>query len=357
MSDPTLYQDYTIHVVHPQFIGHVTWEGRTSGTPAYALPINLTLTNTSTNVVYTFSTTTDTSGNFSVDANALPAGNYNWHVKGTQYLSSSGGSVAFTPMAVPPTVEMGLQRAGDANNDNLVDITDFGILYGTFGNYTDPRADFNGDQVVDITDFSLLRGNFGQLGNRPGMAPPKQTGGSAVLEVRPQGKAPSNGGTVHVGDRFTLELWVNAQPGTNVVAQQSYLSFPPSELQLGDSKMANPVGGGPTLVTPDGNVLDVTLQNGICDGPNACSFNGLTVPAGSLAFASGTLNGTPGTGAFRVGTVTVQATAPGTATLHWQFSPPDPSTRNTKIVSDSGETVSQPGQFVDYVLNILPTGK
>ena len=66
---------------------------------------------------------------------------------------------------------MGVQLVGDANNDNLVDISDFGILYGTFGRACgdsgfDARADFNGDCVDDIVDFVLLRGNFGQPGNR-----------------------------------------------------------------------------------------------------------------------------------------------------------------------------------------------
>jgi hypothetical protein len=99
------------------------------------------------------------------------------------------------------------------------------------------------------------------------------------------------------------------------------------------------------------------LQNAICNGSTSCVFNGQKVPAGSLAFASGTLSPVEGSGAFRVATVTVQATAPGVAILHWQFSPTDPISRNTKIVADGGVTVSQPDQFVDYVVNVLPAGK
>ena len=64
---------------------------------------------------------------------------------------------------------MGLQPAGDVNNDNLVDISDFSLLRATFGKSCgdggyDGRADFTGDCLVDISDFSLLRGNFGQAG-------------------------------------------------------------------------------------------------------------------------------------------------------------------------------------------------
>jgi hypothetical protein len=111
--------------------------------------------------------TTDASGTFTVTATGLPSGQYNWRVKGPKYLAN-GGSVALTG-GQTTAVEMGLMRAGDANNDNLVSVVDFSILRNTFGlgigtpGYDD-RADFNGDQVVTVQDFSLLRSNFGLTG-------------------------------------------------------------------------------------------------------------------------------------------------------------------------------------------------
>ncbi len=59
--------------------------------------------------------------------------------------------------------------AGDANADNVVNITDFSILAATFGKAAgqpgyDTRPDYNGDDVVNITDFSLLAANFGRVG-------------------------------------------------------------------------------------------------------------------------------------------------------------------------------------------------
>ena len=255
---------------------------------------------------------------------------------------------------------MGLQPAGDANSDNLVDITDFGILHFAFGHMFpdplfDPRVDWSGDQLIDIVDFALLRGNFGQVGNRPGKtAPPAVTTGSAVLELRPNGKGPANGATIHVGDRFTLDLWVNAQAGTRVVGQQSYLTFPASQLRLGGLM---PGSGTVAKVTPDNGVLATTLQNGICNGPAACTIDGLGMAPGTLSFASGTLNPTPAAGAFRVGQVTVQATAPGQVRLHWQLAPADPANRNSKVVTDYAVPTSGSGKFVDYVLNVLPAGK
>jgi hypothetical protein len=68
-------------------------------------------------------------------------------------------------------VEMGLLRAGDVNNDNAVNVTDFTLLKTTFGKALgdpgyDARADFNGDNAVTTADFTILKSNFGQGGAR-----------------------------------------------------------------------------------------------------------------------------------------------------------------------------------------------
>ena len=111
---------------------------------------------------------------------------YNWRAKGPKYLANSGslqleGSNVtswkvinlrtFQPSNVQ-TLEIGLMRVGDANNDNVVNINDFNIFRNTFGKACgdlgyDDRAEFNGDCAVNITDFSLLRPNFGQGGAPP----------------------------------------------------------------------------------------------------------------------------------------------------------------------------------------------
>ena len=59
-----------------------------------------------------------------------------------------------------------MQQAGDANNNNIVNATDFSLLRSQFGQSgTGLAADFNNDGVVNATDFSLLRGNFGAAGS------------------------------------------------------------------------------------------------------------------------------------------------------------------------------------------------
>jgi hypothetical protein len=358
VSDRTLYQDYVIHVVTPQFTGHVFWQGRSAQPNSnQVLPLDLTLTNTGTD--YHFNgLTTDANGNFTVALPTMPNGTYAWRVKGPTYLSTSG-TVVYNH-ASSTVIDMGLQPAGDANNDNLADVSDFGILYATFGQnpLVDTRADWTGDGLVDITDFGLLSANFGHVGNRPAQQPAApQTGGSAVLELRPQGKAPANGGTVHVGDRFVLELWVNAQPGTTVNGQQSYLTFPANTLHLGGPTLSGPGTSTPAQVIPDTRVLDLTLQNVICNSLTGCTVNGQSVPGGSLAFASGTFAPTGGSGAFRIGQVTVQATAPGLAQLHWQLGPTAPANRTTKLLTHPTTASTQDLPFVDYTLTVLPAGK
>ena len=98
----------------------------------------------------------------------LPANNYAVRIKGDKTLASavamnvSGGSISGVK---------GTLLGGDADNSNLVDIGDFGLLVNAYngdrsipGNGYDFRADFTGDGVVDIADFGLLVNNYNQSG-------------------------------------------------------------------------------------------------------------------------------------------------------------------------------------------------
>jgi hypothetical protein len=192
VSDPGLYADYTVNVVLPThtptatptstytptytatpvpiLVGHVTWQGRPAQPDALqALPITLTLKAGSTEINYP-SVNTDASGFFTYTVSGLAPGAYNWRVKGPKYMANSG---TLTLTGGPSSsAEMGLMRAGDANNDNLVSIVDFGILKNAMGTALgdlgyDDRTDFNGDLRVSIVDFGLLRNNFGTSGAGP----------------------------------------------------------------------------------------------------------------------------------------------------------------------------------------------
>lgn len=131
------------------------------------------------------SQTTDPYGFFTVPVGTLPNGVYDIRVKGPDggqggntlpgFLANSG-SVTLT--GEPTTdVEFGLMRAGDANNDNVVNSVDFDIFLNSFDESLgdpdyDNRVDFNGDNVVTSIDFTLLNRNFGASG-----APPIRPGG------------------------------------------------------------------------------------------------------------------------------------------------------------------------------------
>jgi hypothetical protein len=162
------------HAGTPQLLGHVTWQGRPAQpNTLQQLPITLTLKLGTTEVNYA-AQTTDVRGSFTVPVGSLASGTYTWRVKGPKYLANAG-SISLTGEAVTQ-VDMGLMRAGDCNNDNIVSAVDFTILRNTFGKAVgdpgyDDRADFTGDQVVTVGDFNLLRSNFGFNGApsiRPG---------------------------------------------------------------------------------------------------------------------------------------------------------------------------------------------
>jgi hypothetical protein len=154
----------------PLLVGHLTWQGRPAQPDALQqLPVTLTL-KLGNNEVNLPPTMTDAEGYFTHTVDALPPGTYNWRAKGPKYLANAG-TVSLT--AAPITaVDIGFMQTGDANNDNIVDASDFAIMHASFGlgigepSYDD-RADFTGNSIVNMPDFNFLKRNFGQLGAPP----------------------------------------------------------------------------------------------------------------------------------------------------------------------------------------------
>ena len=144
--------------------GTLTFEGIVSG----ASPRSVVFDFRDGNGATAFSRTAAVASGGSYSFGDIPTGNYTVHVKANGYLAANiavnnvNGAVSNADAALP---------AGDANNDNSVDSTDFGLLIGAFGSDAriggsgyDPAADFNGDGFVDSTDFGLLIGEFGSVG-------------------------------------------------------------------------------------------------------------------------------------------------------------------------------------------------
>ena len=100
----------------------------------------------------------------------IPFGTYDVVIKAPKNLAVLDPGVAFT--APSGTVIPGvLLPAGDTNNDDSVDSTDFGALIGAFNTDSNATgsgyavgADLNYDGLVDSTDFGLLIGEFNKTG-------------------------------------------------------------------------------------------------------------------------------------------------------------------------------------------------
>jgi hypothetical protein len=149
----------------PILVGHVNWQGGGAQPNArQQQPVTLTLKLGTTEVNYP-SQNTDASGFFTVSVGSLPNGTYNWRAKGPKFLATSG--TVTLAGAEQTNRQMGVQPAGDANDNNIVNAVDFSLLRAAFGTTNDPRTDFNNDGITNSVDFNLLRGNFGIAGDPP----------------------------------------------------------------------------------------------------------------------------------------------------------------------------------------------
>ena len=145
--------------------GSLTLEGIAPNAPPQL--VHFTLRDGSGKTVLARAALVGTDGAFTLYG--IPAGDYTVHVKGDKYLAAN--VPLHTPANSYPSLTAAL-RAGDGNNDNSVDSTDFGLLIGAYGSDAslpgtgyDARADFNSDGSVDSSDFGLLIGNFNTVGD------------------------------------------------------------------------------------------------------------------------------------------------------------------------------------------------
>lgn len=112
-----------------------------------------------------YEVSSDQNGNFSLD-NILP-GTYHLQIKHTRRIPALKWNVILN--SGNNTLDFGVLKAGDANNDGFVTATDFSLLSASYGKCSeqagyDARTDFNGDDCTTAADFSLLSSNYGQGG-------------------------------------------------------------------------------------------------------------------------------------------------------------------------------------------------
>jgi len=137
--------------------GQVELQGRPPApAPSWSVPLAVQIGG-SAHVI-----TTDNTGGFSIAG--IAPGTYDVWVKNAHTLRNVRRGITIVAGEVT-SVDFGLLREGDANDDNYVNIADFSLLATGFHPRFDPRADFNGDGQVNVADFSLLAANFGGRGD------------------------------------------------------------------------------------------------------------------------------------------------------------------------------------------------
>lgn len=194
--------------------------------------------------IYPFTgVSTDQSGDFAIGG--IVPGVYDIWLKNFHSLSNLKQNVTLN--VGTNVVDMGELQEGDASDDNLVDIDDFGILKVQFGS-AGPEADFNQDGVVDIDDFGLLKVNFGESGDVIVTAMPGRKTQSTKLKAMPvlPGQIESkqalslldasvrvsrSSESVKAHEEFTVDVVVD--PGLyGADSAQAYLSVDPDYLEI-----------------------------------------------------------------------------------------------------------------------------
>ena len=143
--------------------GVVTLEGETH--PAQSVMMNFR--STDNGVAQTRTVLLASDGSFALTD--IPQGTYNLAIKGVKWLQTAQPIDTTGHNATDLTT---LLRAGDANNDNSIDPTDFGLLVGAYGSDSsvagsgyDSAVDFNDDGLINAQDFGLFVGNYGAQGD------------------------------------------------------------------------------------------------------------------------------------------------------------------------------------------------
>jgi len=242
-----------------------------------------------------------------VDANTTAA------VNGGNLVEDEDGSVVVTA-GVTLDHDFGELLVGEANDDNLVDISDFGVWKATFWSTADLRADFDLSRRVDIDDFGWIKKNFlkqgdGPLSTRASMPYAWETsspiGQSQASTVTVYLDPPAS--SVAADEIFTVAIKIAAGM-QQVDGAQAYVDFAPEHL------MVTGISGGGVL--PDE------------------IYNSYSNTLGQADYAAGDISETV-SGTFTLATITFQAVTETTGTPT-ELSFHTTSPRETRVIL--GET-------------------
>lgn len=100
--------------------------------------------------------TTDSDGNSTFNITSLSDGNYDFKIKVQNYLTKALTNKLYTS---PLNLSFGELRAGDLNNDDIINTIDYAGLNANWGQPSS-NADINLDGIVNSIDFALMNSNW-----------------------------------------------------------------------------------------------------------------------------------------------------------------------------------------------------
>ena len=175
-ANVTLYAQWTANLADVNITVALQGGGRPDA--GYIVPLTVKFFTPGADVLaatplYTFNLITAKSGSTAVaTASGLPPGTYDVSAVTPHCLTNVKTGVVVT---VPSTsMNLGTLLEGNADDSNIVNITDFGILASSYGKSSGDtgyyaNADFDRSGIVNITDFGLLAANYGK--SAPVVAP------------------------------------------------------------------------------------------------------------------------------------------------------------------------------------------
>ena len=263
-----------------------------------AQPITFYFASTDNPYAFTRTTTLNPNGSFTL-AN-IPADTYQLHIKGAKWLASvqpintTAGNVTGLTATLEP---------GDSDNNNTVDVLDFGNLVNAYGSTAsdpnsgyDPNVDFNCDGSVDVLDFGLLVNTYGSNGDiKPNPATVVtdltlsvtgvMAGGGLTGTVTISAPAPTGGATLLLASSDGSAMLL---PSVTVPAGQTTATFPIGTNAVGDPLTATIsassghwMQSAPLSIVPAG--YNLSIQNLSVDpAKGAVLLNWKDLPEGSV---------------------------------------------------------------------------
>lgn len=135
-------------------------QGRTDNT-ATSVSLKVYPAGSPTPVIERNDVSIDSSGNASLFLE-LSSGDYDFSLKVGTYL---GKTLANQPYSEGMTLDFGQLRAGDLNNDTIVDVGDWAVMSGKWRSTQGGVSDINMDGIVDVGDWSIMSANWRQRDN------------------------------------------------------------------------------------------------------------------------------------------------------------------------------------------------